>query len=61
MLMVEIDDCAEGDYSPDYGTIESIKKSTDGKVFTVTYKNGTTQTLKSGDEILVNQGGRFDR
>ena len=59
MLFIPVEDLAPGDYSPEYGTIDSLTK-TKTKVH-IKFVNGKSITPSVGTELEVTQGGRFDR
>lgn len=60
MLMIVAKDLAAGDYSPIYGTIETIAPfGTD--LIRITYKNGTVDDVNQDEEVLIDQGGTINR
>jgi hypothetical protein len=49
---------AVGDYSPDYGTVEKV--TTSGESTTIVFVNGDETVMQNDEEIIIDQGGRFD-
>lgn len=61
MLMIPAQEIAAGDYSPDYGTVETVSHDEKETTFEIKFKNGVEITLAYDEEINLTQGGRFDR
>lgn len=50
---------AVGDYSPEYGTVETVVTDPIKGYLTITFKNDTVITPGPDDEYEIDQGGRF--
>ena len=59
MVLIEVEDIAVGDYSPEYGTVESATDM--GTSISLRFKNGTELMPSKGTEMEIDQGGRFNR
>lgn len=59
MLNIPVEEIAAGDYSPDYGTVEQVVER--GDKIILTFKNGKVLNQTKGNEIEIQQGGRFER
>lgn len=57
-LPIPAEEVAVGDYSPEYGTVKTVK--TRGETTTITFVNGEETVMLNDEEIIVDQGGRFD-
>lgn len=57
MVLLEIEEIARGDYSEEYGTVESVV--IDGDIVTVEFMNGREFSAPKGTELEIDQGGRF--
>lgn len=55
---LEIEEIAVGDYSPDYGTVAAVLDM--GMEVTLTFKDGTIITQPKGNQLTIDQGGRFN-
>ena len=56
---LEVEEIAVGDYSPDYGTVKSV--SDQGLEVRIIFENGTEITQPKGNQLTIDQGGRFNR
>lgn len=62
MLPIPGDEIAPGDYSEEYGTVETVSTNKKSKITTVKFKNGKTIDVGPDEDLFLNQGhGRFDR
>lgn len=57
-VQLEVEEVAEGDYSPEYGTVKTAVDG--GDVVSLTFVSGTEISLSKGTELEIEQGGRFD-
>lgn len=57
MVLLEVEDIAVGDYSPEYGTVAVVDDK--GESVYLKFKNGTEVVRPKGAELMIDQGGRF--
>lgn len=57
MVLLEIEEIARGDYSEEWGTVESVVD--EGNSIKLTFMNGKTYAAPKGTELEIDQGGRF--
>lgn len=58
MVLLEVEEIAVGDYSPEYGTVEVANDK--GEAVYLKFKNGTELLKSKGTELTIDQGGRFN-
>lgn len=59
MLLIDAGEVAKGDWSPDHGTVVEVVEKKDE--VTIKFVNGEEITTNKDEELMMNQGGRFDR
>jgi len=57
-LPIPAEEVAVGDYSPEYGTVKSVRKQNRDYV-EITFANGKVITPEKTYELIMDQGGRF--
>lgn len=60
-VLLDVDEIAAGDYSPEHGTVKSVRKTAKGNYVELVFFNGHTMSPQKGTDLEIQQGGRFDR
>ena len=57
MVLLEVEEIARGDYSEEYGTVDSVVE--EGDTIIITFMNGQVFSAPKGTQMDIDQGGRF--
>lgn len=60
-VLIPATEIAAGDYSEEHGTVQKVTTSATADYVEILFVNGKSISASKSTELLIDQGGRFDR